>query len=55
MNDEYIKKFVLSIGFFMEDILTINELVKNFQHLIFLFNYILILKKIIKCYHILYY
>ena len=39
MNDEYIKKFVLSIGFFMEDILTINELVKNFQHLIFLINY----------------
>ena len=39
MNDEYIKKFVLSIGFFMEDILTINELVKNFQHLIFLIDY----------------
>ena len=39
INDEYIKKFVLSIGFFMEEILTINELVKNFQHLIFLIDY----------------
>ncbi len=38
-NDEYIKKFILSIGFFMEEILTINELVKNFQHLIFLIDY----------------
>ena len=54
MNDEYIKKFVLSIGFFMEEILTINESVKNFQHLIFLINYFNFVK-IIKCYHILYY
>ena len=39
LNEEYIKKFVLSIGFFMEEILTSKELVKNFQHLIFLIDY----------------
>jgi hypothetical protein len=39
LNEEYIKKFVLSIGFFMEEILTSKELVKNIQHLIFLIDY----------------